>query len=296
MTSGIPLAFAAYFGFSLSDAMIKLAGRHATVFEIAFFVTLFSIIPIIASKPSELRWRHVLKMNRPLIVNLRGISGTLGGMCAIYAFTHLPLAEAYALIFLIPLFVTLLSVVILREPVGIRRWSAAILGFVGILLVVRPGFKEFTPAHLAGIGIAFFGAMTIILLRTLSTSENRTTIMSIVIPYALVANGAMMLLDGFAWPDRQLMLVLLAAGLLTGIGHFCITTATRLTPANRVAPVQYSQIIWAVVFGWLIFSELPDIWTFVGLIVVGLSGLITFIREEARFGWSRKTPLLRNRL
>ncbi|MEZ5800870.1 MAG: DMT family transporter [Nitratireductor sp.] len=295
MTSGIPLAFAAYFGFSLSDAMIKLAGRHTTVFEIAFFVTLFSIIPIIASKPSELKWRHVLKMKRPLIVNLRGISGTLGGMCAIYAFTHLPLAEAYALIFLIPLIVTLLSVLILREPVGIRRWLAVALGFVGILLVVRPGFREITPAHVAGLGIAFFGAITIIALRTLSTTEHRTTIMSIVIPYALIANGLLMI-SQFQWPDRSLMLILLAAGILTGIGHYCITTATRLAPANLVAPVQYSQIIWAVVFGWLIFYELPDAWTVVGLVIVGISGLATFIREEARFGWSRKTPLLRNRL
>ncbi|MEZ5872176.1 MAG: DMT family transporter [Nitratireductor sp.] len=295
MSSGIPLAFAAYFGFSLSDAMIKLAGRHTTVFEIAFFVTLFSIIPIIASKPAELKWRHVMKMNRPLVVHLRGISGTLGGMCAIYAFTHLPLAEAYALIFLIPLIVTLLSVLILREPVGIRRWLAVALGFVGILMVVRPGFREITPAHVAGLGIAFFGAITIIALRTLSTSENRTTIMSIVIPYALIANGAMML-SQFQWPDRTLMLTLLAAGILTGIGHYCITTATRLAAANMVAPVQYSQIIWAVVFGWLIFSELPDGWTVAGLVIVGISGLATFIREEVRFGWSRKVPLIRNRL
>ena len=295
MSSGIPLAFAAYFGFSLSDAMIKLAGRHTTVFEIAFFVTLFSIIPIIASKPAELKWRNVMKMNRPWVVHLRGISGTLGGMCAIYSFTHLPLAEAYALIFLIPLIVTLLSVLILREPVGIRRWLAVALGFVGILMVVRPGFREITPAHVAGLGIAFFGAITIIALRTLSTSENRTTIMSIVIPYALIANGVMML-SQFQWPDRSLMLTLLAAGILTGIGHFCITTATRLTPANLVAPVQYSQIIWAVVFGWLIFSELPDVWTVAGLVIVGISGLATFIREEVRFGWSRKVPLIRNRL
>ena len=111
---GVPAAFLAYAAFSCSDALIKQAGiLHASVFEIGFFVALFSIIPVVALRPTEERWRMMLAMKRPLLVHLRGISGISGGLLSIYAFTHLPLAEAYALIFLIPIFVTVLSVVIL---------------------------------------------------------------------------------------------------------------------------------------------------------------------------------------
>ena len=288
---GVPAAFLAYAAFSCSDALIKQAGiLHASVFEIGFFVALFSIIPVVALRPTEERWRMMLAMKRPLLVHLRGISGISGGLLSIYAFTHLPLAEAYALIFLIPIFVTVLSVVILREPVGWRRWLAVIAGFGGILLVVRPGFREITIAHAAGIGVAFFGALTIILLRTLAGSERRSTLMGIIIAYSLVVNFAGMLPD-FEMPRPTLLAAMGAAGILTGLAQ-----AASGAPANHIAPVQYSQIVWAILLGALFFAEVPDFVTFLGLGVLAMSGLFTFIREETRFGWSRRIPILRNRL
>ena len=267
---------------------------HAGVFEIGFFVALFSILPVVAFRPREERWRMFMAMKRPLLVHLRGISGITGGLLSIYSFTHLPLAEAYALIFLIPIFVTLLSVVILREPVGWRRWLAVAAGFGGILLVVRPGFREITIAHAAGIGVALCGALTIILLRTLSSSERRSTLMGIIIFYALGVNFVGML-PSFEMPKTSLLAVMGGAGILTGLAHIALIQAAS-APANHIAPVQYSQIVWAVVLGALFFAEVPDMLTFAGLGVLALSGLFTFIREETRFRWSRRTPVLRNRL
>ncbi|MFZ1814149.1 MAG: DMT family transporter [Rhizobiaceae bacterium] len=295
MLNGILIAFGAYLSFSLSDAMIKLAGGGATVFEIAFFVTLFSLVPIILSKPRNETWRDVATMHRPYIVHLRGISGVLGAMASIYAFTHLPMAEAYALIFLVPFFVTLLSVLVLGERVGWMRWSAVAVGFVGVLFVVRPGFREVTPAHLAGIAVAFFAALTIILLRTLSGTERRTTLAAIVVPYSLVLNGILMI-RGFQWPDTSLFLMLMTSGFCTGLGHLSLSVAVKHVAANRIAPIQYSQIIWAVVFGWFIFSEIPDAIAFAGLAIVTLSGLFTFAREEKKIGRVSQSLMLRNRL
>ncbi|MCG6857311.1 MAG: DMT family transporter [Salaquimonas sp.] len=297
---GVPAAFLAYAAFSGSDALIKQAGSghssaHAGVFEIGFFVALFSILPVVLFRPAEERWRMIVSTKRPLLVHLRGISGVVGGLLSIYAFTHLPLAEAYALIFLIPVFVTILSVVILHEPVGWRRWLAVFTGFGGVLLVVRPGFREITIAHAAGIGVAFCGALTIILLRTLAGSERRSTLMGIIIVYALVVNFVGMVLSGFTMPLGSLLAAMVGAGVLTGFAHIALVQAAS-APANHIAPVQYSQIVWAVVLGALFFAEVPNLLTFAGLAVLALSGLFTFIREETRFGWSRRIPILRNRL
>lgn len=294
MLKGIPLAFLSYAVFSCSDAVIKHIGGRVDVFELAFFMMLFTIIPVVFGKPKNERWSLILEMKRPWLVHLRGISGVAGAIASIYAFTHLPLAEAYALIFLIPFFTTVLSVVVLREPVGWRRWLAVAAGFVGIILVVKPGFREIGLAHLAGIGVAICGAITIVLLRVLAGKERRTTLMGIVIVYALVINFALMLPD-FVMPSPTLMLSLAAAGILSGLGHTFLIAATSLSPANLVAPVQYSQIVWAVVLGLAFFAEMPDPLTLVGLGVVAASGLFTFAREESRFGWWRRTLLMRNR-
>lgn len=294
MLKGILLAFLSYASFSGGDAVVKHIGGRVDVFELGFFMMAFSIVPVILGKPRAERWGRLFEMKRPLLVHLRGISGVAGAVMSIYAFTHLPMAEAYALIFLIPFFTTLLSVAVLREPVGWRRWLAVVAGFAGILLVVKPGFREIGIAHLAGMGVAVCGAITIVLLRVLAGSERRSTLMAIVIVYALVANFVLMW-PGFVMPSPALMLELAAAGVLTGFGHTFLIAATSNAPANIVAPVQYSQIAWAVILGIVFFAEIPDPLTFAGLAVVAVSGLFTFMREETRFGWWRRTPLMRNR-
>jgi len=290
---GIPFAILSYASFSCGDAVVKHLGGRVGIFEMGFFIVLFSIIPVVLFKPGHERWSMAFAMKRPRLVHLRGAVGVFGSIMSVYAFTRLPLAEAYALIFLIPFFTTVLSVVILREPVGWRRWAAVLAGFAGILLVIKPGFREIGLAHAAGVGVALTGGFTVVLLRKLSGTESRTALMSIVIVYALAVNFALML-PNFAMPSAIDMAWLVAVGCLSGIGHALLIRATTLSPANHVAPVQYSQIIWAVVLGAIFFAEIPDPLTFAGLGIVAASGLFTFFRE-AQFGWWRKTPVMRDR-
>ena len=294
MLQGLLLALAAYASYSTSDALIKFSGGSAGVFEIGFFVSLFSIIPWAISRPADEPWRQMFKMNRPLLVHLRGVCSLIASIMSIYAFTHIPMAEAYALIFLVPLAVTILSVLILHEPVGWRRWLAVVGGFIGILLVVRPGFREITLAHAAGLGVAIFGGLNVVLMRQLASSETRTTLMAILVAYMLAAYFFLML-PGFVWPDPVTMLALAACGCASGLGHVLILAATRKIPANRVAPMQYSQIVWALILGAVFFAEFPDSFTYIGLAVVAGSGFFTFLREGARFGWKSKAPILHNR-
>jgi multidrug transporter EmrE-like cation transporter len=121
------------------------------VFEIGFFSTLFAALVLLFLKPRDERWRDAIRVHRPGLVALRGVAGATAGILGIYAFTTIPLAEAYALIFLAPLLVTVLSAILLKEPVGRMRWLAVAVGFLGVLLVVRPGFRLVEPGHFAAL-------------------------------------------------------------------------------------------------------------------------------------------------
>lgn len=280
--------------FSTGDAFIKAAGAATGVFVIAFFVTLFSAIPSWFARPADERWREFWRMRHPRLVHLRAAAGVAAGLFGIHAFTHLPLAEAYALIFLMPAFTTLLSVLALGERVGWRRWLAVGLGFLGVLVAVRPGFREVGLAHLAAAGCAFGAAITVTVLRRIGNEEKRTSLIGAVFLWGVLVNGALMA-PGFAWPAPQTLLALVLAGFCAGLGQLCLMAATRAAPAARIAPMQYSQILWAVLLGALFFAEYPDTLTLAGLALVALSGLLTLLRDEVRSGWLRRVPLLRER-
>ncbi|HEY9057142.1 MAG TPA: DMT family transporter [Aurantimonas sp.] len=294
MQAGILLAFAAYFSFAGADASLKWIGPDLPIFEIGFFVSLFALLPALFTKRPEDNWGNVFVPKRPGLLALRMLSGTLGGIGGVIAFTTLPLAEAYALIFLLPIFVTVFSRVVLKEPVGWRRWLAVFGGLIGVLLVVRPGFREILPGHFAAILVAICGAATVIILRVLGPSERRITLIGAVLVAGIVVNGILMI-PTYETPGRELWPVLLLGGVFAGMGHLLIVFATRLAPAARVAPTQYSQIVWAAVIGATFFGEYPDGLAMVGMALVGVSGLFTLVREEQRFGWPSRIPLIRNR-
>ncbi len=281
MFKGILLGFLSFAIFSCGDACVKALGGRLTIFEIGFFTTLFAFIAVpFVRHPSE-RWRDMFRMHRPKLVLLRTVAGVAAGLLSIYSFTHLPLAEVYALIFLAPLFVTILSIPFLGETVGWRRGLAIVIGFAGVLLVVRPGFRELLPAHFAAAAIALCGAVTVLVLRALGPTEKRITLMGVVFFASLTVNGVLMLAD-FHVPAPTDVLLVATAGLCGGTGHMLLMAATRAAPASRIAPAQYSQIVWALILGALFFSEVPDTTAFFGIALVTFAGLFTFVREEKR--------------
>jgi S-adenosylmethionine uptake transporter len=281
MVKGILLGLLSYAVFSCGDAIVKAIGGRLPVFEIGFFATSFALIAVPFVRPDHERWRDIFRMHRPGLVLLRATSGTLAGVLGIVAFTTLPFAEAYALIFLAPLFVTLFSIPILREQIGWRRSLAVLVGFGGVLLVIRPGFRELMPGHLAAIGVAICAAITVMVLRALGPTEKRITLMGAVILMALMVNGALMLFD-FRTPTAGELGLLVLSGLCMGTGHILFMAATRAAPANRIAPGHYSQMVWAVLIGALLFDEIPDAIAMAGIGLIAFSGLFTFLREEKR--------------
>jgi drug/metabolite transporter (DMT)-like permease len=290
------LALAAYAIYAWGDGIIKALGGHLSIFEIGFFNTLFASFFLYFFKPEGEKWRHFWRMQRPWAVHARAASGLAGGVLGVFAFTTIPLAEVYALMFLAPLFVTLLSIVVLKEKVGPWRWLAVVMGFAGVLLVVRPGFRALEPGHFAAIIVAFLGATTIILMRSLA-GEKQTTMLATLVGYSLAFNGvAAAATSSFTLPGTKHLALLVLAGACTAAGHRLQLLATRITPANQIAPTHYSQMVWAVVIGAVFFAEYPDWISLAGLAVIGGAGLLTLVRERIRLGTVRWNPFSRNRL
>lgn len=279
MQTGILFAFLAYLAYACSDAAAKALGGQMSVFQIGFSISLIALVLCLSSKRSADSWRAIARPKRPGLVAFRAASGTFGGICAVVAFTTLPLAEAYALIFLLPLAAALLSRLILRETVTAGRWVALFGGLFGVLLVVRPGFQELSLGHLAGLGCALSGATNVILLRTLGPSENRLTLIGSVLGLATLVNGLLMV-PTFRVPDADLWPILLFGGIAAGIGHLAMVMGARLAPASRIAPTQYSQIVWASLFGAILFGEIPDPIAIAGMALVGFFGMLTLAPER----------------
>ncbi|MER9230524.1 DMT family transporter [Mesorhizobium sp. M0622] len=296
MPNGILLALIAYASYSCSDAVVKSLGGQFNVFEIGFFSTLFAGCFLLFARPTGERWRDFWRTNRPWAVQARALAGIASGVLSVYAFTTIPLAEVYALIFLAPLFVTILATLVLKEKVGPWRWLAVVAGFAGVMLVVRPGFRELHLGHLAAFIIAFLAAANVILMRSLAAQEKRTTMLGVLIGYGLLFNGVGAAATAFSLPDGRQWAWLVLAGAFTAGGQLLHLLAVKYAPANRIAPTHYSQIVWAVVLGAVFFREYPDFLSLVGLAVVGGSGLLTMVREEVRLGTVRWNPFSRTRL
>ena len=235
-------------------------------------------------------------MKRPWAVQARAISGVVASVLSVIAFTTIPLAEVYALIFLAPLFVTVLSLFVLKEQVGPWRWFAVVAGFMGVMLVVRPGFRELELGHFAAFACAFLAAISVILMRSLSAHETRTTMLGFLILYGLIFNAVAIAFTSFSLPNLHQAALLLVAGVFSAAGNIGILRATRFAPANQLAPLHYSQIIWAVLIGAVIFKEYPDALSLAGLAVIAGSGLLTMARERIRLGGVKWNPFGRNRL
>lgn len=283
LNNGVVLALIAYAVYSCSDASIKALSGQLGVFTIGFYIFLFAGLALLPIRPNGERWVNAWRMRRPWAVNARACTGVMSGAFSVLAFTTIPFAEAYALIFLSPFFVTLMSVIVLKEQVGVWRWTSLVAGFLGVLLVVRPGFKELEAGHFAALVVAVLAATSVILSRSLAGEERHTSIIGAVILYGVTFNGiAATVTGGLPIPAPSHLGWLALAGMLSAAGQVFLLRATQLAPASVIAPTNYSQIVWGIALGAAFFGEHPDWIAIVGLFVVGASGLITVVRERIR--------------
>lgn len=283
---GIILMVLSVFLFSCMDGLIKWAARDYPTGQIIFFRNFVAFVPVMlflarsGGMPS-LRSRH---MGGHL---LRGIVGVSAMFCFFLALGLLPLADAIALSMAGPIFLTALSVPLLGERVGIRRWSAVIIGFLGILIMVRPGSGVFQPAALIPLAGAVFYALAMTLIRRLSRVEPAGTIVFYFTVFATLVGAATAplafllpdLADRWAWPDIEGWLVLCGIGLIGGIAQLTLTYAFKLAPVAVIAPFEYTALVFGVLLGFMFWNEVPDRYIIAGAAIVIASGLYILYRE-----------------
>jgi drug/metabolite transporter (DMT)-like permease len=278
---GTILAFMAYALLAFGDAVIKALGSTLSIFEISLFVGLFASAAVLFMRPKHERWRDVLRMKHPWLVQARALTGLGAGLLGVYAFTTIPFAEAYALIFMAPFVVIVLSTLILKERIGMLGWLAVIGGAVGALLVIRPGVRELEWGHLAALGVAICSGMTVTILRRIAGHEKRISMLGVPFAYSLVFN-AIAATPGFRMPSIIELVFMAASGLLGALGQLALLNATKRSPASTVGQAQYSQLVWAVLIGAAFYHEFPDGIAVAGLIVIAMSGVATILASRGK--------------
>lgn len=275
--------------FGTMAVLIRVASKQVHPFEIAFLRSFFGAL---AAAPLLLRggWR-VLRSDRLGFYTLRCAIGAVSMLCGFWAIAHLPLAQAIALSYSSPLFVTVGAVLFLGEVVRLRRWSAVIAGFIGVLVIVRPGGADFTTASLVALLAAACSGAVTISIKFLSRSDPVDTIVLLTtwlwVPLSLPAA-----LIVWQWPPASLWPLLVVVGLLGTAGQYTWTQALRLADASTLAPFSYLQLVFVAACAWLAFDETPDRWTTLGaVIVVGASLYIA--RREATLARQRRREAAR---
>ncbi len=290
---GLAFAFLGFAVFATHDVFIKVLGGTYSVLQIIFFATLFSFVPMAVTILADRTTGNFLP-HHPWLVLLRSALMVTAMSCAFYAFSVLPLAEVYSLLFSFPLIVTVLSIPILGEVVRGQRWAAVGVGLIGVLIVLRPGATDITMGHLAALAAAFCSAFASVLVRKIGNQERSAVL--ILYPMLLAIVVMSIAQPAVYQPPSLLHLAMMAlVGVLSVIAQHLIILAYRAAPAGAVAPSQYSQIIWATIFGVIFFDEHPDIWVAVGASIIIASGVFVVWRESRTNTTSANTPVLRVR-
>ncbi len=210
---------------------------------------------------------------------LRCLCGLSAMGCAFYGFSVMRLADAVSVFYSAPLFITALSVPLLGEKVGIRRWSAVIVGFIGILIVVRPSGQIFDGGGIYMLAAAMFVGLTMIIIRRLSATDDAASITFYFTLSGILISSIMCVWLGWTWPPTKDLMLLIAVGLLGGCAQYAMTVSFRYAEVGLVVPLRYLSIVSGGVIGYVVWSELPDVQSVLGMTVIIASGLYTIHRE-----------------
>ena len=301
--------------FTFQDAIMKeLSGAYA-VHELALIRCVFALPLIAWIVKLECGWRGFLPLY-PKFVMGRAVLGFLSYTCWYLAIAAMPLADAATLYYSNPLFITALAAPLLGEVVGLRRWAAVLVGFAGVLVVMRPGLVTFEPAMLLALASSLFYAFSALITRGASgrVASSTFALWSTLLFAAGSAVSGLVMGDGAydspgghpslaflvrAWsiPGWYDLGLIALTGPIAAISFYAISQGYVLAPASVVTPFEYSNLPWAVLLGYLLWGDLPDLWTWVGVALIAGSGIYIVQREAARGrrlvrGWPPMRPRL----
>jgi len=259
------------------DGFAKYLSDDLPILQITwarYFFTVAFVFPIMLFfYKKQLVWS-----DKPRLQIFRGLILLSANICFFYAISVISLAKALTLAFIAPLIVTAFSPILLGEKVGFRRWTAVAVGFIGSLIVIRPGFLEFNLASMAALATGFFYGFYLIITRKLSTSDNPLLTLLIT---GMVGALLVSLIIPFYWvkPTLNQWSLMAGIGVFACIGHLFLILSLKYADASKLAPLGYTEIIPNVIIGYYFFNEFPDNWTYLGLFIIVLSGLYISRRE-----------------
>lgn len=275
--TGAALSLAAFGVYATHDVVVKFLGSSYNAVQIIFFSGLLSFPLVTAMLLSDKRDENLVPRH-PWWSLIRAVSAVLTGVAGFFAFSQLPMAQAYAIFFAMPLLITLMAIPMLGERVGLRRGLAVIVGLLGVLVVLRPGEADLGLGHLAALSAAVTGALTSVIVRKIGGNERSAVLMLYPMLGNVLAMGAVLPFVYVPMPIAHLGLMCIIA-LFGFIGGILVIKAYRTAPAVIVAPMQYSQILWAALYGWLLFDERIDAYTATGSAIIIASGIYIVLRE-----------------
>ncbi|WP_081162576.1 DMT family transporter [Ensifer aridi] len=265
------LGFMAFAVFSGADVLVKLLAERFQVPQVTFMITIAALVLLSAYAGATGSIGSLLPRH-PYLALMRALLLAVDTLLIHYAFSMLPLAEAYLLAFLTPLLVAILAFVLLGERLSPLAWSGVMIGFTGVAIALRPGIAPLNLGHAAAAASALAFALSLVLLRRAKTSESDLALVAtLLVVLATAAFGASMIGRGLEAATATDLLAAGAAGLLLLGGHFLLVRAFRVGDASVVAPFQYSQIIWGGLYGALLFSAPIELHTIIGALVIVLS-------------------------
>ena len=262
--------------FTGMQVTVRQVSEELHPFEIAFFRNFFGLLVV-----SPLLFRFgfgALQTPKLKLHALRGALQTAGMMLFFTALTLAPLAQTVALSFTAPLFTTILAIVILRERAGWRRWAALIAGFVGAWIVIRPGIAVVNTGALLVILSSCVWAGSMIIIKILSRTESSLTI-TLYMGLFMAPLSLIPALFVWQWPGGQALMFLVLVGAFGGLGHLALAQAFKESDATAVLPYDFTRLIWASALGFLVFSEVPDLWTWIGGFVIFSSTVYIAFRD-----------------
>lgn len=275
---GLILMVLGFFSFAAGDVQAKILTETLHPVQIVWFRQIglaLGIVVIVA-----LRGTHILRSKLPVLQMARGATAVCSAICFILAVTFVPLADVVAVTFIAPFLVTILGAAILRETVGVRRWVAVAIGFLGMLIVIRPGLGVLHPAIGFAVVAAMFFAARQVLSRSLSGVD---PVLTTVAYTSLTSIGLVSLALPFVWStptEPSLWVVILGLALTAALGEVLVIRALDIAQAVVVTPVHYTLILWGTFYGFFVFGDLPDGWTLLGCCIIIASGLFTLYRER----------------
>ena len=277
---GILFMILAMAGFALEDLFIKLLSSHLPVSQILITLgfsgaSVFLIIALLTHEPIL----HRSLLTKPVII--RTLCELFAALFFVSALALTPLSSVVSILMATPLMVTIGAAVFFREKVGWRRWGAVMIGFCGVLLILCPGFDSFMPASLLAVIATVFIAVRDLVTRTMRFEISTTTVSM----YAFFACGisgfiAMPFYSVMVIPSSTEIMYLISATFIGVIGYYAIVLATRNGDVSVISPFRYSRLVFAMILAIIILSERPDFLTLSGAVIIVLSGVYTFIREN----------------